>query len=253
MLIWLAPSACAAKSQGSKDKFADMTGQQIYDAGIAAQKKGSWYKSRGIMQKALERSDTTPDLVARIHLALADSYFHDGGLVNLAEALSRYTNFLTFYPNHELIDYAQYQLGLCHLRQALNPDRDQGETRKAVEELDRVMRRYPDSEWIDEAEAKADEARQRIAEHDYRIGNFYFRQRSWSGSAERFRRLLEEFPRFSKKDRVYLQLGQSLLNLSRGDEAMLYLNRLVSEFPDSSHASEARRLIARSAQPTASK
>jgi outer membrane protein assembly factor BamD len=252
-LMLMIPSACAARGSGSKDKMAGMTAQEVYDLGMVAQKKGSWFRSRNIMQRALGKPDATPDLIAKIHLALADAYFFDGGLVNLAEALSRYTNFLTFYPNHPRTDYAQYQLGLCHLRQALNPDRDQAETHKAVFELDMVKRRYPDSEWIDEAEEKADEARERIAEHDYRIGYFYFRQHSWTGAAERFRRLLEDFPKYSRKDRVYLHLGESLINTSRGDEAQLYLNRLISEFPESSAAGDARRLIERTAPPTASK
>ncbi|MGH9867768.1 MAG: outer membrane protein assembly factor BamD [Candidatus Polarisedimenticolia bacterium] len=235
---------CAGKkSKPAKDKFAGMGAAQVYAVAQEQIQKKKYSRARDTLQAALGRSDITPALTTQIHLALADAYFLDGGLINLAEALSRYNNFLTFYPNHERADYVQYQLGLCHLKQALSPDRDQAQTLKALNELSKVENLYPGSTFIDPATQKADEARELLAEHEFRIGYFYFRRRSFTGAVDRFKDVLEDFPRYSRRDRIYLLMGQSLLAMNRADEGRLYLEKLVSEYPDSRHAEAARQLL----------
>jgi len=234
-----------------RDKYAAFSTQQVYDIAVAQSRKKSYANARDTFQKVLGRTDATPDLIAKVHLGLADAYFYDGGILNLAEAQSRYTNFLTFYPNHERADYAQYQLGLCYLKQAANPDRDQDQTRKALDELNKVKTSYPNSEYVGAADQKANEAREVLAEHEFRIGNFYFRRRGYVGALERFRKVLENYPNYSRKDRLYLLLGRSLLALEKNDEGRLYLEKLVAEFPQSRYASQARDILKQPQTPTA--
>lgn len=226
-----------------KDKYAGMTAKQIFDLAERRMKRRSWFTAREVLQKVLGRPDATPDLVAKVHLALADAYFYDGGVLNLAEALSRYTNFLTFYPNHDRADYAQYQLGLCYLKQAASPDRDQTQTRKALAELEKVGQNYPGSSYVAPADTQAAKARELIAEHDFRIGSFYHRRKAWAGAAKRLREVLEAYPDYSRKDRLYLMLGESLISLDKREEGRLYLEKLLAEFPSSRHAHEARDLL----------
>jgi outer membrane protein assembly factor BamD len=245
-----AATGCSKKApQPPKDKYAGLNASQVFEVAQRQMESHRYGRARETLQKALGRSDITPDLTARIHLALADAYFHDGGLINLAEALSRYTNFLTFYPNHERADYVQYQLGLCYLKQALHPDRDQGQTRKALSELSKVEREYPGSSYIALAGQKAAEARERLADHDFRIGYFYFRRGSWQGAIDRFRNALEQHPNYSHLDRLYLVLGQSLIAVNRGDEGRLYLEKLVAEYPSSRYAIVARGILASGPAP----
>ncbi|HKY30904.1 MAG TPA: outer membrane protein assembly factor BamD [Candidatus Polarisedimenticolia bacterium] len=242
LLLWAAAAtACAAKApKPPKDKYAGMTAAQVHAIAQRHLDKKSYARARDTLQKALGRPDINPELTSAIHLGLADAYFFDGGLLNLAEALSRYTNFLTFYPNHEKADYAQYQLGLCYLKQALSPDRDQAQTRKALAELMKVESQYPASRYVAAAGVKAAEARELLAEHEFRIGYFYFKRQAYLGAADRFKEVLERFPGYSRRDRIYLFLGQALIELDRGDEGRLYLEKLRAEFPDSRLSESAR-------------
>jgi outer membrane protein assembly factor BamD len=226
-----------------KDKYAGIPAREIYDLAMRKLKHRSYFGAREILQKVLGRQDATPELVALVHLALADAYFYDGGVLNLAEAQSRYTNFLTFYPNHERADYAQYQLGLCYLKQTASPDRDQGQARKALAELGKVKTNYPSSEFVAAADGQADKARELLAEHDFRIGNFYFRRKAYTGAVRRLRDVLDAYPNYSRKDRLYLILGQSLMGIDKSEEGRLYLEKLLAEFPKSRHAGQARELL----------
>ncbi len=244
LALLLVTAGCGGRAtHKKKDPFAGMSAQQVYDLGMKQYRKKKYAKARDTLQAALSREGSTPAMIANVHLALADSFFYDGGLLNLAEAQSRYTNFLTFYPNHERADYAQYQLGLCYLRQAANPDRDQAQTRKALSELLKVSSAYPNSEFVLPAAHKADEARELLAEHDYRIGYFYFKRKDYRGAVARLKDILDEYPAYSRKADVYLTLGRSLIALERQDEGALYLHKLVAEFPGSRQATRAEEVL----------
>jgi len=236
-------SGCGGKKKAPKDPFAGQTAEEIYQLALHQMEKNRYGKARTTLQAALGRSTTTPELISKVHLGLADAYFYDGGILNLAEALSRYTNFLTFYPNHDRVDYAQYQIGLCHLKQVLTPDRDQTQTQRALNEFLKLRAQYPNSQYVAPAEEKANEARELLAESEFRIGQFYFKNEAYEGALDRFRLVLEEYPLYSRKPRLYLLLGRSLLELDREAEGRLYLQKLVSEFPDSDAAYEAATLL----------
>ena len=91
-------------------------------------------------------------------------------------------------------------------------------------------------------------ARELLAEHDFRIGYFYFRRKAYTGAVQRLREVLEAYPAYSRKDRLYLLLGQSLVGLKKEDEGRLYLEKLVAEFPTSRYADEARDVLKRPVQ-----
>lgn len=245
----MATMGCGAK-KAPKDPFAGQTADEIYQHAERQMEKKNYGRARTTLQAALGRTTTTPELIAKVHLALADAYFYDGGIINLAEALSRYTNFMTFYPNHARVDYAQYQVALCHLKQVLTPDRDQTQTRRALDEFLKLRGQFPNSQYVAPAEEKANEARELLAESEFRIGQFYFRNEAYEGAVDRFRLVLEEFPLYSKKPKLYLLLGRSLIGLDREAEGKLYLQKLIAEYPDSDAAYEAAVLLEEPAPAT---
>ena len=246
----MATMGCGGAKKAPKDPFAGQTADEIYQHAQRQMEKNNYSRARTTLQAALGRTTTTPELIAKVHLALADAYFYDGGIINLAEALSRYTNFMTFYPNHARVDYAQYQVALCHLKQVLTPDRDQTQTRRALDEFLKLRGQFPNSQYVEPAEEKANEARELLAESEFRIGQFYFRNEAYEGAVDRFRLVLEEFPLYSKKPKLYLLLGRSLIGLDREAEGRLYLQKLIAEYPDSDAAYEAAVLLEEPAPAT---
>lgn len=246
----MATMGCGGEKKAPKDPFAGQTAEEIFQHAQRQMEKKNYSRARTTLQAALGRTTTTPDLIAKVHLALADAYFYDGGIINLAEALSRYTNFMTFYPNHERVDYAQYQVALCHLKQVLTPDRDQTQTRRALDEFLKLRGQFPNSQYVAPAEEKANEARELLAESEFRIGQYYFRNEAYEGAVDRFRLVLEQFPLYSKKPKLYLLLGRSLIGLDREEEGKLYLHKLIAEYPDSDAAYEAAVLLEEPASAT---
>ena len=242
----LAMSGAASAKEKKLDELSD---QDAYDLAVERMERGNHYKARLLLEKVVRRPQVDPELLPLLQLALADAYYGKKGLLNLTEAMSRYSNFLTFYPTHERADYAQYRLALCHFQQVYAADRDQRETRIAIEEFRRVNGLYPDSPYVDLAAEKIQEGAELLADHEYRVGLFYYDRRAYLGAIDRFLNILDRFPRYQRKDRLYFHLGRSLLMTERVEEGEIYLLKLVETYPRSGFSNRARPFLSGDLEP----
>lgn len=247
----LALPGCHRSPSGAvpRGKDDDLTTGQLLERGKALLERRKYFRARTTLEKALGREDATREILADVNLLIADAYYLDGGILNLAEALSRYTSFLTFYPTHPKADYAQYQLGLCYLKQALGPDKDQSTTRKAMEAFREVEKQHPASEWVEPAAGQLKLCRERLAESEMRIGLFYVKRSAWPGAIDRFRNILEAYPGYSELDRAYFELARALEESHRREEALIYFQRILEKFPESRYAASARDALGEEPPP----
>ena len=219
------------------------TDQELYDQAMRKMEKGDYYKARGILEEIVKRGNEDPELAPLVQLAYADAYFGKKGSLNLADAMTRYRTFLTFYPTHPKADYAQYRLGLCHFQQVASSDRDQRETVTALAEFLKVERLYPDSPYVDLAAEKINECKEVLAEHEFRVGMFYLRRKAYLGAIDRFLDILDRYPRYTRKAKLYYHLGASLVYTNRIEEGDVYLRKLVEAYPKTVHATKASLLM----------
>jgi outer membrane protein assembly factor BamD len=237
-----AATACASASRGvppgtvEPDKY-------LYDKGTAALNAKKWLTAREFFREIVDsytQSPYRPDA----KLGIGDTYLGEGTPEGLERALSEFQEFLGFFPTNPRADYAQYKLAMTHYRQMRGPQRDQTETRAAINEFERLIERYPASSLMAEAKAKLRESRDRLSTSDYQVGYFYFRQHWYPGAVDRFKDLLKEDPEFTNRDAVYFYLGESLVKTNKKAEALPYFERLVKEFQQSEFLDDATKRIA---------
>ena len=218
--------------------------QVVWDAGEKAVKKKDWDSARKYFRRLIDafpQSEHQPD--ARI--ALADTYYEQGGTANYVLAVSSYREFLTLYPQHPKSDYAQFRTGESYYAQKNTPDRDQTATEQALEEYQRLLDVYPDSQYVEPARDKIKQCRQALAQANFGVGVFYQKTRqAWRSAIGRFETIVQDYPDFEKFDEVLYRLAECLGNAGRYAEARPYLGRLRSEFPNSSFVKNADELEA---------
>jgi tetratricopeptide (TPR) repeat protein len=95
-----------------------------------------------------------------------------------------------------------------------------------------------------EVEGKLREAKDRVGFSDYSIGYFYYKNRWYPGAIVRFKQLLKDDPGYTNRDAVYYYLGEALLKVNLGAEAIPYFDRLVKEFDASEFLVKAKQRIA---------
>lgn len=204
--------------------------------------KEKWQKARTYYQHVYENYPNDP-LGRRSLLRIADTFFKQGDPLNLVEAQYKYRDFINRYPGSEQADYAMLQIAMCSFKQMEKPDRDQQKTRETVEKLNDMLRSHPRSPLRAEAEARLQEANDRLGKHEHMIAKFYMKRGSHLAAVQRLTYLLEKFPNYGSRDAVFFDLGTALAALGRTGEARLYFERVVSEFPKSEYAERAKRRL----------
>jgi outer membrane protein assembly factor BamD len=242
-LVLVALPACSSH-QLDLETLASASDEIVWEAGQKASAKKDWESARQYYRRLIDafpQSQHQPD--ARI--GLADSYFDEGGTGNYVLAVSSYREFLTLYPQHPRSDYAQFKAAESYFKQKNSPDRDQTATGQALEEYERLLDVYPQSQYVEPTRDRIRECRQTLARAHYQVGYFYQKtRRSWRSSIGRYETVLSQYPDYERIDEVLFRLGQVLSFSGRYAEARPHLARLRSEFPQSPFVAEADKLEA---------
>ena len=219
-----------------------MTKEQVWDKAEDQFAKRNWARARTYFTYVYE---TFPNdvLGRRALLRIADAFYEQGDPVNLVEAQYKYRDFINRYPTSDQAAYATLQIAMCSYKQMEKPDRDQQKTREALEKFEDMLRAYPASPLKAEAETKRQEVLDRLARHEHIIARFYMKRGSWFAATQRLNYLIDQYPAFAARDAVFFDLGTALARLGRNGEARLYFERVITEYPQSDYAEQARRRL----------
>lgn len=195
--------------------------------------------------------NTYPDseYLAKAKLAIADSYFKEGGTTGLTQAVAEYTDFITFFPFLDEAAYAQMQIGMAHYRRMEKADRDRSEALEAEAALQTFLQKYPHTELTPKAEQRLREVQEVLGEGDFRIASFYYIRRIDKASAPRLLDLVNRYPLYSQADRANWMLASIYERNKHNDVAATYYARLVKEYPLSPLASGAKAKLVKFGAP----
>jgi outer membrane protein assembly factor BamD len=196
-----------------KKKKATEVGQQsvapdkvLYERALFDIKKGRYTEGRLSLQALI---NTYPDseYLAKAKLATADSYYKEGGISGLTQAIEEYKNFIIFFPFLDEAAYAQMQVGMGHFRMMEKPDRDTSQALDAEQEFQTFLLKYPRSPLVPQAEQHLREVQEILADGQYRIAKFYYLKQDYPASAARLMDLVERYPLYSQTDEALWMLA----------------------------------------------
>lgn len=181
----------------------------LFDRGMDDMKHNHFDTARLDMQTLI---NTYPEseYIARAKLALADSWYAEGGTAALAQADQEYRDFITFFPNMPEAAEAQVKIANIQFQQMEKPDRDFTHAVRAEQEYRSVILQYPDNQkMVEEARKKLLQVQEVIAEREFRVGRFYYLRPSYPAAIARLQSLVDRYPLYSKADEALYLLGQS--------------------------------------------
>jgi len=239
-------SGCAARRKNSTVDQVELDADGQYRQGLSWLSRRKLPKAIAALSRIYQYTpESRAELEPLVRLALADATFYQGNDIAWIDSRSMYLDFVTLYSDHALAPYAQFQSGMCSLKQVRHPSRDQSLTHEAIGDLRDVERRYPNAHFATAAELMTGTAVSRLAEHEILVGRFYMKKKKYQASIERFRGALKRFPEYPDKDHVYLMLGQSLIRSDNETEGRIYLDKLLQDYPGGPHTKAARKELAR--------
>jgi outer membrane protein assembly factor BamD len=222
------------KKKVNKSTSAENTAEPdklLYERAIDDIKHGRHEVGRLNMQTLI---NTYPDseYLAKAKLAIADSYYKEGGTANTTQAIQAYQDFDVFFPMLPEAAYAQLQVAMAHFREMEKPDRDRTQALDAEDAFQTFLQKYPKDPLAPKAEQYLREVQEVLAEGDYRIGYFYFTTRGDKrAAASRLAALVSRYPLYSKADHALWMLGNIWEGTEKKDLAAPYYARIVREYP----------------------
>ena len=149
------------------------------------------------------------------------------------EAINVGKRYVALYPTTEDAAYAQYLVGLSYFRQIRDVTQDQREARRTLEAMEEVVQRWPDSEYVEDAQAKIRFARDQLAGKEMQIGRYYLERREYVAAVRRFRGVVETYPNTRHVEEALARLTESYYAMGLVSEAQTAAAVLGHNFPDS--------------------
>ncbi len=216
----------------------------LFDKAINDLEKGRFEIARLTLQTLINTYDQS-EYMAKAKLAIADSWYREGGATGLAQAEAEYKDFILFYPTMEEAAEAQEKVCKIHYKQMEKPDRDPTHALRAEEECRQVLVQFPNSSFAPQAEQTLREIQEVLADAEYRVGAFYHTKGVFYASANRLQGLTDHYPLFSKADDALWKLGDSYSRMGprfRNQAGEAY-TKLVRNYPLSPLAEDAKKKL----------
>jgi outer membrane protein assembly factor BamD len=193
---------------------AKLPDKQLYDKALDAAKRGHYDVARLDLQTLL---NTYPDTQyqMRAKLAIADSWYKEGGTAALTQAESEYKDFITFFPNAPEAAEAQMRVGDIYFRQMDKPDRDYAKSRHAEEEYRLMLQQFPESTLVPAASQRLREVQEVMAGRETNIAAFYATHANWPATIARYQTVVDTYPLYSHMDDTLIGLGDAFESEAR--------------------------------------
>jgi outer membrane protein assembly factor BamD len=229
---------CSGKGKDIKTIEGDP--ELLYKQGLAKFNKRNYPEALKQFEELKSNFPDSPPFTIWAELKVGDCHFLEGKYV---EAIAAYEEFKKIHPGHEEIPYVQYQIGMSYFNQMHTLDRDQTSTKKALSNLEYLIANYPPSLFTEKAKEKVGVCKKRLSDHEFYIGNFYYKQGKFQAAATRFEGLLEKFPKDPDEDKTLYLLGKSYLELEQWEKAEVPFTRILTEYPKSPYYKEAKAIL----------
>ncbi len=250
LLASLLLSGCLGSKKNKQPEIATSAepDKVLYERAMEDIRKGHHEVGRLTLQTLI---NTYPDseYLAKAKLAIADSYYKQGGTSGLTQAVAEYKDFITFFPFLDEAAYAQMQVGMARYRRMEKPDRDRTEERLAEEEFQVFLQKYPQSPLAPQAEQRLREVQEVLAEGDFRIARFYYIKGSMRASGARLLELTNRYPLYSQADRANWMLANIFERAEKSDVAANYYARIVRDYPLSPLVDDAKAKLTKLGVP----
>ncbi|HEY7388714.1 MAG TPA: outer membrane protein assembly factor BamD [Bryobacteraceae bacterium] len=216
----------------------------LFDQAMHDIERGHYEVARISLQTLMNTYESS-EYLAKAKLAIADSWYREGGANGLAQAEAEYKDFILFYPNMEESAQAQNRVCEIHYKQMDKSDRDDTQTLRAEDECRQLLIQFPNSKFAPQAAQRLRNIQESLAEHEFVVGNFYWKREMNPAAANRLNALADQYPLFSKTGEALYEAGDSYSKMGSRfrPQAGEMFARIVRQYPLSDRAEDAKRRL----------
>ncbi len=136
-------------------------------------------------------------------------------------------------PGSKDADYVQFLVGMSSYNQIQDVSRDQKRTMEAMTELEQVGRRYPQSEYADQARQRVQVARDQLAGKEMEVGRFYLKDHNYVAAVNRFKTVILQYQTTRHVEEALARIAEIYMAMGIVGEAQTAAAVLGHNFPQS--------------------
>jgi outer membrane protein assembly factor BamD len=230
---------------------ADQPADKMYNEGLFLLNNKQDYEGAAKKFDQVERQNPYSEWARKSLLMSAYTYYQAKKYDDCITSAKRY---VTLHPGSPDAAYAQYLIASSYYDEILDVNHDQARADKAVNALQEVVRKYPDTEYANNAKKKIEMARDQLAGKEMEIGRFYLKRRDFTGAINRFKVVVTQYQTTREVEEALERLTEAYVSLGILDEAQTAAAVLGHNFPDSPWYKDAYKLVkSAGAEPTENK
>jgi outer membrane protein assembly factor BamD len=243
----LATSACGFKRKKYENPITKDTQQPdklLYDKSIRDIEKGRYELARLTLNTLINTYDTS-EFLAKAKLAIADSWYRDGGTHGMAQAEAEYKDFILFYPAMEEAAESQKRICDIHIGLMEKSDRDQNNALRAEYECKQLVTQFPNSKFVPETEQKLRNIQEALAQNEMVVGDYYHHKGANAAAANRLGAVVDQYPLFSRADFALWEEADSLRKMGKParEKEGEALQKIVRDYPLSPWVEQSKKRL----------
>jgi len=203
------------------------------------------YEIARITLNTLINTYDSSEYLAKAKLAIADSWYREGGANGLAQAEAEYKDFILFYPAMQEAAEAQNRICMIHYNQMDKADRDDTQAVRANYECLQVIQQFPNSKYAPIAMQTLRNIQEVLAQHEFDVGHYYFHKGSNPAAANRLDDVVAQYPLYSQADVALYEAGLAYMDMGprfrqrAGDD----FAKIVRDYPLGSEVGNAKKKL----------
>ncbi|MEM6847414.1 MAG: outer membrane protein assembly factor BamD [Pseudomonadota bacterium] len=219
--------------------FEEAPADQLWNEALVLMDAGD-YKTASVKFMEIDRLHPHTEYGRKAQVMMAFASYSRG---NYDSAIQNGRRFLTLYPNHEDAAYAQYIVANSYYKQIPDVTRDQQQTNRALAAYERIVEKWPESEYANDARNKVQATQDQLAGKEMEIGRYYLERHENLAAVSRFRVVVEDYQQTRHVEEALFRLTESYYALGLTDEAQTSAAVLGHNFPDSRWYGDAYALL----------
>jgi outer membrane protein assembly factor BamD len=215
---------------GEKKAAVDEPADRLYNEGLYNLNVKKSPKDAAKKFEEVDRQHPYSEWARKSLIMSAYAYYAAGEYDECVGAAKRY---ITLHPGNADAAYAQYLIGASFYDEIPDITRDQARTEKALAALDEVVRKYPSTEYAENAKQKIQVARDQLAGKEMQIGRYYLNRKDYTGAINRFKIVVTKYQTTRHVEEALERLAEAYMALGIVNEAQTAAAVLGHNFPDS--------------------
>jgi outer membrane protein assembly factor BamD len=221
--------------------------KELYEQASEKLRKGRYDEAR-LTYNVIISTYPDSEYLSLSKLAIADSFYLEGGSNNLEQAVAQYRDFVQYFPTHQKVCDVYLKMAESYMRQAGAYNRDMTKANQAYYQLKAAQQKCAKSALIEQIDENIEKLEQVRGLHELDVAKTYWRRQAYKSVEMRLKEAVK-YEKFTYRDEVLYFLGVALVEQELPEEATPYFTELAREIPNSEFTPEAKKFLEKLNKP----